>query len=218
MEISEHTSSTNPFVLGGLAATTVAAATAAGVLHSEFKESIDSLTDSEFVGTMDSEPKENLDSLGSVSTDRNLDHSLPDLSNTMDEPVSTQLQIDESATELAQPESRELLLEQETFNVPQQETEKIAHIDDIASIEDSEAEVDALPINTAKSLEDNSSSPKSVSILEDGASSAAVATSGSISAHEANAHTILSPEPNSPKEFAPSQPTFNRVDSSPLCC
>lgn len=216
MEISEHTSSTNPFVLGGLAATTVAAATAAGVLHSEFKESIDSLTDSEFVGTMDSEPKENLDSLGSVSTDRNLDHSLPDLSNTMDEPVSTQLQIDESATELAQPESRELLLEQETFNVPQQEIEKIAHIDDIASIEDSEAEVDALPINTAKSLEDNSSSPKSVSILEDGASSAAVATSGSISAHEANAHTILSPEPNSPKEFAPSQPTFNRVDSSPL--
>ena len=52
-----------------------------------------------------------------------------------------QLQIDASATELAQPESRELLLEQETFNVPQQETEKIAHIDDIASIEDSEAEL-----------------------------------------------------------------------------
>jgi hypothetical protein len=131
LEIKEHTSTlTDPLVLGGLAASTVvAAATATAFVHSELKASIDCSTDCEIVDTVESELKEHPDSLGFASTDRTLDLSAPGLNNSMDKPVLTEKQLDASVIGLAQPEPRELLLEQETLSVSQQGTEKIAHID-----------------------------------------------------------------------------------------
>jgi hypothetical protein len=87
---------------------------------------------------------------------------------------------------------------------------------DVASKEDSVAEVDVLPINTTKNSEDSLSSIEPAFILAEGTSSAAMATFASLSAHEPDAFTILSSEPTTAKECAPSQSTFTRLDFSPF--